>query len=421
MNTRAAVLFAALIACPAAADIAPEPLVTGGNTMAPREKGVPVEMAWEEVDIHPSAAKNRVTAVFALRNTGDQAVKFEVGFPSYNRIALKDFAVEVDGRPQAAAEKKEGDGSERHFLCWMCWEMEFAAKQERQVKVSYWVPTEHIYSHLEYESLPDDLKATVWPYETGYVLRTGVGWKGNIGKATIRLHYGEEVKKANTRDLRPDLGWTYDGKADVDTLVLKDFEPEGDWFDICSYDVSFQFTMSGPRQEVDLLLKAAKEKRLDPWALQFLLEWIEKGGNPRRIEDLEDEIYGEEEEDLKRRLTKQLELEASALPLSEEERKRLILETLECMVPPGGPEFDQDAIGPGAENIVQEAYHRLFSHFVDVKATEKAVAVGRHYQAFLEVILERDKKWKDKEDYKAAEADHERVVRFLKENAGSAK
>lgn len=394
MRRMKTLLAGLLLAAAATADIAPEPLLTGGNAMAPRGKDIAVEMTWEEVDITPTAATNSVVAVFRLRNTADAAVALQVGFPSYNEIPLRDFQAEVDGKPQAATEEKERL-NERRFLAWMCWTMEFAAGQERTVKVSYRVEMEHIFPHSEYADLPDDLQRTIWPYRSGYVLRTGAGWKGNIGKAVIRIHYGDEVKKANVSRLLPDLGWAYDEKSRVDTLVLENFEPAGSedgmfTWEAVKHDVVFEFSLSGATEEVEQLRKAAKERRLGWFALEYLAAWIEGGGHPRKLEELRDALEDAETPAEKKRLEEQLAEASRAYPLSERERNERLIEVLEWTLPPGG-------LAPGTTEAERarefgqlEVSARLFALYRDT-GSDKARPFGEQYRKTLEAILERDK------------------------------
>jgi hypothetical protein len=360
----------------ALADIAPDPLMTGGNALSAKSRGVPVEMAWEEVDLTPSAEKNAVRAVFGLRNTGSEAVEFEVGFPSYFEMPLQDFALEVDGKKELAEVKKvELGGPKKLFEYWMCWSMKFDKGQERKVEVRYWVKTAPGRSDLYHRELPKDLAAKINPLASGYVLRTGAGWAGRIGRAVVRLHYGA-VKRGWIKELQPARGWAYDAKADVDTLTLTDFEPDE------GSDISYRFSLCTERDEAQLLEKALKEKRLDPWAQQRLLQLVEGKEN--------------------------------VLGLDEARRAARVRETLEWMVPPVGPAADQGKISRGAEKIVREAFRRLLKLYQDSGEAAKAKAVAKPFLAFLKVMLDRDAKWKGQrgfagQEYAKLEAEVEAV------------
>ena len=356
---RRLVVMFALVTIPlsrsARADIAPEPLTTGGTTLTPRTtqpSPLPVTMLWEEVDIHPLPQNNAVAAVFCLKNTGKENIEIEVGFPSYFKTKLQDFKVRIDGKDQAAELKNdEPAGPKKVFKSWMCWRMSFPPGQERKVEVSYRVPTERGFPPLHVDKLPEDLKAKIWAYKSGYVLRTGAAWADKIGKAVIRIHYGDVVKKALVTELHPLKGWKYDEKADIDTLTLENFKPTEGW------DVAYQFKLVDAAQEAELLLAALKEKKLDPWAMEYLLKLTEKD-NPRK--------------------------------LSKEDQQKRVVEILEWMLPPNGPEFDQDKITRGAENVLQNACRRLLEHYRKTGQNDKAADLGRRYQGFLKNVLDRN-------------------------------
>src|SRR5262249_36319114 len=136
------------------------------------------------------------------------------------------------------------------------------------------------------------------------VLRTGAGWDGAIGKATIRLHYGDQVKKPNTNVQQPDKGWKYDKKTDVDELVLADFKPDAG--DDSTSDVVYRFKLHSREEEANVLFAALKDKKLDPWGMKRLLEAVEKN---------------------------------NVLKLDDAARKAKAFEILELMAPPKGPRF----------------------------------------------------------------------------------
>ncbi len=401
-----------LSSSPGWADVAPEPLTTGGSNLTSKEKNkglnrwiskeVPVEMTWEEVDLYPSPEKNKVVAVFSLKNTGKKSVSFEVGFPSYFKAKLNDFQLKVDGKKKRASLKKEGAGGggkggkgKRTFTYWMCWKMTFRKGQEYKVEVSYWVKTGRGFKHLHEEKLPDDLKEKIWPYESGYVLRTGAGWAGKIGKATFRMHYSDEVKREymyindwseDKKTPLSDKGWKYDYKTNIDTLILEDFEPDH------TSDISYQFKLCDLKEEAKLLTEALKEKKLNGWAMSYLLKIIERKDNP--------------------------------LNLSEDEKKARVVETLEWMLPPVGPEVKQGKISRGEEGIYHRTYQRLFAYYTANYQTKKALALAGHYQSLLAFMLERDKQQKNAKhprprgEYQRLENEHKHVSQYITEHEG---
>ncbi len=339
----------------ARADIAPEPLITGGTSAAPKlaaGQACPVTMVAEEVDLYPSAAKNVVTARFVLKNTGDTDAELEVGFPSYFKMPLQDFKAEVDGQPQAAEVKNiDGGGKKSVFTYWMCWPMKLAKGQERKVTVRYSVETEHVYAKLHIKNLPAELKDKVWQRSSGYVLRTGAGWAGNIGKAVIRIHYGDGCPKDLMVTLLPKAGWQYDPQAKTDTLTLTDFEPTDkvamvDSQVVNESDISYTFRVVDPQTEGKLLLAALKEKKLDPWAMQYLLDLVEK---------------------------------ENVLKLSAAQQAAQVKEILEWMLPPQGPASYAQEISRGAERILENAFERLSKLYADAGETEKAQALSANH------------------------------------------
>ncbi|MFH1226314.1 MAG: hypothetical protein V1701_00245 [Planctomycetota bacterium] len=375
------------------ADIAPEPLTTGGTSLADKNKSQSVKMAWEEVDIYPSPEKNKVVALFGMKNESDKDAELEVGFPSYFEVKLNDFELEIDGNKQSADVKKESlpdsqqhylaekDPSKRIFTYWMCWNMKFSAGKEHQIKVSYWVKTERISEGLWIKNLTPELKAKLWPYRSGYVLRTGADWAGNIGKAIIRLHYNDAVKKPLATLLSHKDKWQYDEKTDIDTLTLIDFKPNR------SSDIEYSYKLCTASEEAKILAEAIKDKKLDPWAQEHLLQLIEDKNN--------------------------------SLKLPDEEKNNLVIETLEWMVPPVGPEVDQAKITRGAEAIVQKAYQRLFKNYLATAQDLQAASLASYYQRFIKFMLDRDianktSKWvRVQNEYSQLEQEYRQVTDYI--------
>jgi hypothetical protein len=365
MKTALALTLVLTALAPAWADVAPNPLTTGGTNLAPQDptKAVPVTMSWEEVDLYPSAEKNRVEAVFLLKNTGKEDIELTVGFPSYFKVALEDFTAEIDGTKQVAEVRKTGgEGRKKIFTYWLCWPMKFAPGEEHKIKVIYWCKVEHSYDYLM-RKVPDDLKSKLLVHSSGYILRTGAGWQGNIGKATIRLHYGDDVKKPNILQINPEKGWTYDDKTNVDTLVLSDFKPESGEFS--KSDIAYQFRLTTPAEEANLLFEALKAKKLDPFPMNRLLTAVEKD---------------------------------NVLKLDAPSKEAKVNEILELMVPPAGPRFKiqgpgdepgDDYLSFGAEMIQRDTFARLLDHYRSTKNTAKADTLIPEYVAFLKVVVAR--------------------------------
>lgn len=389
-----------VVAAAASADIAPDPLATGGASLVPKagrvagegwgdQKGHDVtdavSLLWEEVDLYPSPEKNAVAAVFCLKNVAEKEVAMEVGFPDYSKTRLEDFAAEVDGHKVAVQIKNDApEGPKRIFKSWLCWSMTFPPGQEVVVKVSYWMKTGRVFPQLYHDHLPEDLKAKLWPYESGYVIRTGAGWAGPIGKAVVRIHYSDAVAKPLTTLVAPKSGWRYDAKANADVLTLEKFEPNA------SSDVQYTFRLCDTRQEVALLTEALKAKRLHPWSQQRLLDLVEKD---------------------------------ASLGLSADERARQAIEVLRWMVPPLGPAVDQSKISRGAEAVVHKAYQRLLKHYRDCGRGDEALALATHFEKFLANMLQRDVQFKTGggmagAEYRRVEKEHDDVLAYLSQAAG---
>jgi hypothetical protein len=262
----------------ASADIAPMPLLTGGNALAPKDQNATVEMASEEVDLYPSKEANRVVARFSMKNPGAEDVTLKVGFPSYFELNLQDFQVEINGQKQAASAEKETltAGRKQLFKYWMCWDMTFPKGKETQIKVSYAVKMSTMlpsYARAKTDLVGESLLF----YNSGYVLRTGAGWAGNIGKAVIRLHYEAALKKQAVSNLNPKDGWQYDAAAHVDTLTLLDFKPTE------KSDIAYTFKLFSDRDELAVLNKALEEKRLTDYMAQDRQMELLGRSQPERI------------------------------------------------------------------------------------------------------------------------------------------
>ncbi len=242
-----------VVAAPGLADIAPEPQF--GESLAPRR---PTEVAMREETVRTRLERDRATvrAEFVLENTGP-ATTLEVGFPDVaypadhaadgppvglSGVMLQAFRVRVDGAPvpityrhvpigesresldssreriaalreqiraerdpgraaalggELAEEEKRisgGPGAEKEwaFRGWLVWTMSLREAERRVVAVSYWVSYE---GHKESGPLNER--------RFRYVLRTGAGWKGPIGRARILVSFDEGVSLRHVRRAEP--------------------------------------------------------------------------------------------------------------------------------------------------------------------------------------------------------------------------
>src|SRR5262245_9726031 len=212
-------------------DVAPNPVPRAGETLAPR-KTTAIEMSGETVRIWLQEDTAKIEASFVLRNTAGEKEELEVGFPTaaqpknyswnsnegmkvteWGPSTSQNFTATVDGQEVKAA-PKPGIGKSA-YQGWLCWAMAFDGNQKRDVKVSYTVNTRD-----DNYSEPSCLLNR----QVTYILKTGAGWKGNIGEATIILDLGgmgpdNIVRTAPEPTAKETSSWTW---------TMKDFEPNAD-------------------------------------------------------------------------------------------------------------------------------------------------------------------------------------------------
>ncbi|MCI0341909.1 MAG: DUF4424 domain-containing protein [Planctomycetales bacterium] len=256
------------------ADLAPEPQF--GESLSPRK---PTEVAMREETVRIRLERDRATvrAEFVLENTGP-ATTLEVGFPDVvypaehaadgppvglSGVMLQAFRVRVDGAPapvtyrhvpvgesreahdsarqriaslreriraerdperaadlrgELAGEEKRisGPGAEKDwaFRGWLVWTMTFREAERRAVAVSYWV---------SYEGWKEAGPLNERRFR--YILRTGAGWKGAIGRAQVLVSFDEGVSLRQVRRAEPPPGTRGESGLGWD---LRDFEPDRD-------------------------------------------------------------------------------------------------------------------------------------------------------------------------------------------------
>jgi len=406
------------------ADVAPV-MYSGATGIRPKDADTPVAMAWEEVDLYPSPEKTVVKAAFGLKNAGTKDVQGEVGFPVFPGTDLHDFTVMIDGaekpevkksalpkEAQASGEGKGGFGGPPPAAApgglrggaapggfgasaapgamagpapvvpkggttpsgptprwagnpesgaWMCWTMTFPAGRERKVVVQYWIEPE-VRPHGFLKEAAADVRDKTALRTSGYVLRTGRYWSGNIGRAVVRLHYSDAFKKPLVRWQRPPwpkakppaAGWKYDASAAVDTLTLAEFKP--DW----SWDIEFAFKRVTADEEVALLTGLLKEQKLNRWGRQYLADLFDpKGG----------------------------------MPLSEAECQARLLDIYPYCVPPAGPaltadDMKNDIIVCRGDGLAHRAFRALCASYREGRKMDHARALAPHYEGFLKQGLD---------------------------------
>ena len=234
------------------ADIAPNPLHQGLNpkTKAPTK----IQMVSEEVKILlKSKDECQFLAEFRMQNQSDKAESLEVGFPSSYEAEVRELVVFVDGievkikNDHESYEYKMGPPgrqySKTNNTYWLLWDMSFKPKQTIIVQLSYWVkprdndhwlsPYKDYLSYIQGEAkFPADIASkfkNITTYQTGYILRTGKEWYGNIGEAIIKIYSPTHGAKA-VRSIYPgkNIKVENDGKRTEVIMDICNFEPEED-------------------------------------------------------------------------------------------------------------------------------------------------------------------------------------------------
>ena len=260
--------LALITVCTAMPDIAPNPVPRAGETLAPR-KTTAVEMSAETVRIALQEDTARIEASFTLLNTSADKEELEVGFPTaaqpknytwnskegmnvteWGPMSIKDFTAKVDG-VEVKAVPKQATGKSA-YNGWICWPIAFDGSQKRTVEVRYTVNTRD-----DNYSEPSALLNR----QVTYILKTGAGWKGNIGEAVVILSLegmtGENIVRA-----APDA--TEKGKSSW-TWTMKDFEPNA--------DILIQYRVySGAKEAVEKLAAKLKVNGSD---IETLLTYAE--------------------------------------------------------------------------------------------------------------------------------------------------
>lgn len=223
-------LLCILLAFPriALADVAP-PINPPGANLEPGAESTAVEMRHETVliDVKDGGASNlgvaRVTADFSMHNPSSLGEQLAVRFPisandgRFEYPEISNISLRVDGRPVSYARVNYpslGWGDEE--LPWAEFTVNFPAGADTAIQVSY------------------DLQGSgYFPYSAFYyVLHTGAGWSGNIGRAEIILRLPYPANLQNVV-LDTQIGWaetTPGGVFEGNEVrwVFEDFEPGDD-------------------------------------------------------------------------------------------------------------------------------------------------------------------------------------------------
>lgn len=195
-------------------DAAPDPLNKG---IRPHRLSSRVEMTAEQVTISLGEDICTVEAHFLFSNPSDTNETMEVGFPSGYPAEIIAPVIQADDKrivPRISTEQTTervpfdgGNEEKHHFTHWLLWDMTFKAGQSQSVSISYSVKpfdngdyvvtpyTAHRFAieqefHLHgWEITPEVQRVldAIQSKATGYILRTGSGWGGPIGKAVISV------------------------------------------------------------------------------------------------------------------------------------------------------------------------------------------------------------------------------------------
>lgn len=274
----------------ASADIAPNPLSGGVNFTGTTDK---VAMSEETVTLKVSPTRCTTNAVFLMKNLTDEPVTIDVGFPFAYPSDLQEFRVKVDGKAMKnVAEKTKGKRQK-----WKVWTMTFPASKVTKVQVDYWNSLKANYSWVSSirsghnavdrlllsftafkqkprgEATEDDeghykqLGERLRHGEVNYILTTGAGWAGHIGKCKIEAKF-EGFTDENLITRYPIENEEYlprDPQVNRDGLVweLKDFEPR--------HDIYFSITPNITRSELKELIETTLKDHPHHPSLTMLL------------------------------------------------------------------------------------------------------------------------------------------------------
>ncbi len=304
----AALLAVVWLAVPplAFSDIAPDPISGGVNFSGSTKE---VEMSEEQVTLDITATRCTTNAVFQMKNLTDKPVTMEVGFPFAYASDLQAFSVKVDGDAvENVAEKSLGKRQK-----WYVWTMTFPAGKVTAVEVDYWndlkakagwsagihsVP-DLLLSFTSFKTKPkgqatedevrqfDELKARLQHGNVRYIMKTGAGWAGNIGKCRVEAKFhGFASDSLITRFPSENEEYQFrDPQIRPDGLVweLEDFEPKDD----ISFQVSPHFTHRELKELIEITLK---DHPHHPRLTLLLGEYCESPEEKQRHKKMVDEM-----------------------------------------------------------------------------------------------------------------------------------
>jgi hypothetical protein len=207
----------------ARADAAPPENPPGGDVSP--EGGTEVQMVAEQVtiDFRPNTDDSAsVSAWFLFHNTSDQPEHLKVRFPlngdpqwnpnnpAEDYSMIDDFVARIGGQKLPTRTVKDTDPDAEAFflgssavLYWAVFEVDFPAGQDVKLTISYTLrPTE------------DSSYASVH-----YLLATGAGWKGPIGKVDVNILFPYILNEYNLPGMNDYSRW--DAQLGRTTTVLE--------------------------------------------------------------------------------------------------------------------------------------------------------------------------------------------------------
>lgn len=152
--------------------------------------------------------------IFKFVNTGESKENVTIGFPGLYGVAgdcdLYDFKTWVDGKKVKINIREENPDDEFNYRKWYTWKVGFEKGETKTIRNTYWT-----YISKNWAAMEQDNWIT-------YVLKTGSGWKGPIGKANITIDLNQCYEKTDIYLVKPE-GYivTDDGKIKWE---LKNFE-----------------------------------------------------------------------------------------------------------------------------------------------------------------------------------------------------
>ena len=165
----------------ASADVGPPP-AQPGSSLSPGEFFTNVEMVSEEVQItiDNDPYQAFVWAAFHMRNNSSEDEAFEVWFPLGEQLTVgKDLGIVQVADFKAWVDNVEMDITiedvDEWDRVWAHWLVNFPAEVPVSIRVTYTLS-------------PETSFEPTWFSRFDYILETGAGWQGVIGKAEITVH-----------------------------------------------------------------------------------------------------------------------------------------------------------------------------------------------------------------------------------------